>query len=91
MKVRIPSALREHTGGARTVEVDDPGGTVTSALEALFDLHPGVRDRLLTEQGSLRPHVALFVGSESIRYTGGFDTPVQPNDEMTILPAVSGG
>lgn len=91
MKVHIPSALREHTGGARMVEVDDPGGTVTSALEALFDLHPGVRDRLLTEQGSLRPHVALFVGSESIRYTGGFDTPVQPSDEMTILPAVSGG
>ncbi|MDA8016145.1 MAG: MoaD/ThiS family protein [Thermoanaerobaculia bacterium] len=91
MKIHIPSALRRHTGGHPIARIDRPGATVASALEALFEIHPGVRDRLLTEQGRLRPHVALFVGSESIRYTGGFDTPVRAEDEMTILPAVSGG
>lgn len=91
VKIHVPSALREYTGGKSLVEIDDPGSTVTTALQALFETHPGVRDRLLTEQGNLRPHVALFVGKESIRYTGGFDTPVSENDELTILPAVSGG
>lgn len=91
MKVHVPSALRQYTDGASTVEIGDPGDSVTSALDALFAAHPGVRDRLLTEQGNLRPHVQLFVGKESIRYTGGFDTPVRSDDELTILPAVSGG
>lgn len=95
MKIHVPSALRQYTDGAAIVEIGDPGsdadGTVRSALEALFVAHPGVRDRLLTEQGNLRQHVQLFVGKESIRYTGGFDTPVRSDDELTILPAVSGG
>jgi molybdopterin converting factor small subunit len=64
---------------------------VATSLGALFEIYPGLRDRLLTEQGKLRPHVALFVGPDSIRYTGGFDTPVSAGDQLTILPAVSGG
>lgn len=97
MRVHVPSALRQYTDGAAIVELDEIGdagaivSNVASALDALFAAHPGVRDRLLTEQGHLRPHVQLFVGKESIRYTGGFDTPVESNDELTILPAVSGG
>ena len=91
MKVHVPSALRRYTDGAAAVELGDPGTTVASALGALFRVHPGVRDRLLTEQGNLRPHVQIFVGKESIRYTGGFDTSVDLDDELTILPAVSGG
>ena len=89
--IHVPSALREHTDDASTVVVPADGATVGSALESLFALHPGLRDRLLTERDRVRPHVAIFVGSESIRYTGGLDTPVAEGAEITIVPAVSGG
>jgi molybdopterin converting factor small subunit len=89
--VVVPGTLTEHTGGAAEVVLDEPVATVAATLEALFRVHPGLRDRLLTETGRLREHVNLFVGRESIRYTGGFDTPVADGAEVTILPAVSGG
>jgi len=91
LTVHVPSALREHTGGRATIDVPEPGDTVASALEALFALHPGLRDRLVTERFQLRPHVAVFLGTESIRHSGGLDSPIADAAELTIVPAVSGG
>ncbi len=51
----------------------------------------GVRDRVVTEQGQVRPHVNVFVGDESIRFTGGLSTPLSDGAEISIVPAVSGG
>lgn len=92
----IPGHLRAFTAGADrvTVEVAPAGGAPAAAgeaLEALWQLHPGVRDRMLTEQGEVRPHVNVFVGTESIRWTGGLATPVAEGAEISIVPAVSGG
>ena len=39
----------------------------------------------------LRPHVNVFVGRDSVRYTGGLLTPLRDGAEVAILPAVSGG
>jgi molybdopterin converting factor small subunit len=64
---------------------------VGAALDALWTLHPGVRDRIVTEQGEVRQHVNVFVGNESIRFTGGLDTAVPDGGEISIVPAVSGG
>jgi molybdopterin synthase sulfur carrier subunit len=64
---------------------------VGEALEALWALHPGVRDRVVNEQGEVRQHVNVFVGAESIRFTGGFSTPLTEDGEISIVPAVSGG
>ena len=53
--------------------------------------HPGVRDRVLTEQGQIREHINVFVGNEDTRYTGGLATPVRAGAEISIVPAISGG
>jgi molybdopterin converting factor small subunit len=50
-----------------------------------------VRDRVVTEQGEVRPHVNVFVGVESIRFTGDLATPLAADAEISIVPAVSGG
>jgi molybdopterin converting factor small subunit len=50
-----------------------------------------VRDRVLDEQGRVRPHVNVFVGAESIRETGGLETPLGAGSELHIIAAVSGG
>jgi sulfur-carrier protein len=87
----IPGALREFTGGRAVVEVSIFKGTLSEALTALWMLHPGVRDRVINEQGQLRQHINIFVGNENIRYTGGLATPVAEGSEISIVPAVSGG
>jgi len=87
----IPGHLREFTGNRSAVALDGAPATVREALELLWRAHPGVRDRIVTEQGEVRTHVNVFVGSESIRFTGGLDTPVPPGQEISIVPAVSGG
>jgi molybdopterin synthase sulfur carrier subunit len=94
--VRIPSVLAPLAGGRTEVAVAVPGpddGVVplTRVLDALWAAHPGVRDRVLTEQGALRSHVNLFVGPESVRFSGGLATPVPDGAEVSILPAISGG
>lgn len=87
----IPGYVREFTGGSRRVTLATSPTTVGEALNALWALHPGVRDRVVTEQGEVRPHVNLFVGTESIRFTGGLATPLAKDAEISIVPAVSGG
>jgi sulfur-carrier protein len=87
----VPGYLRSFTDGRARVVLDGDPGTVGQALAQLWRLHPGVRDRMVTEQGEVRPHVNVFVGDESIRYTGGLETPVHDGVEITIVPAVSGG
>jgi molybdopterin converting factor small subunit len=92
--VALAGSLREHAGGAAEVRLAAaPGtvGTVGEALAALFAAHPGLRDRIVGETGQVRRHVNVFVGRESIRDSGGLETPVAEGAEITILPAVSGG
>jgi molybdopterin converting factor small subunit len=87
----IPGYLRTFTGGRSSVALEGAPGTAGEALRALCAVHPGVRDRVLDEQGRVRQHVNVFVGMESIRYTGGLDTAVADGSEISIVPAVSGG
>ena len=89
--VHVPAALRPFTEGRGRLDLDVPGETVAAALDALGSACPGLRDRILTEQGDLRPHVNVFVGAESIRFIDGLATQVPEGAEVSIIPAVSGG
>jgi molybdopterin converting factor small subunit len=79
------------TGSQSRVVVETCGRTLQDALEALFAVHPGIRDRLLTERGEIREHVNVFVGPCEARSTGGLATPLADGMEISILPAISGG
>jgi MoaD family protein len=86
--VKIPTQLRAATGGQAEVEVE--GGTVGEALDAVFDAHSELRERI-TEDGTLRRFVNVYVSGEDIRFQQGLETRVNEGDEVTILPAVAGG
>jgi len=88
---RLAAPLRPYAAGKARVEVRSTFATVGEALEALVKIHPDLRDRVLTEEGTVRPHVNVFVGSESIRHTGSLETPLPSSCEIFLLPAVSGG
>jgi molybdopterin converting factor small subunit len=96
--VRIPTALRQLTGGERTVlvEIEPPPGadgavTVGAVLDALAIAHAPLERRVRDELGQARVHVNLFVGSDNIRDLDGLATPVGQGQELSIIPAISGG
>jgi molybdopterin converting factor small subunit len=87
----IPGPLRGFTDGKSLLEIDGSAKTLGEALHILWERYPGIRYRILTEQGNVREHINIFVGDESIRFTGGLDTPLADECEISIIPAVSGG
>lgn len=87
----IPGPLRTFTNGRDQVAVDGSFTSLREALAALCAAHPGVRDRVLTEQGEIREHVNFFVGNDCVRFGKGLATPVSNGAEISIVPAVSGG
>jgi len=89
--VNLPDALRGQANGRIRIELHSTGGTVGDVLAALKREVPGVHSSIVTERGEVRQHVNVFVGSESIRWTGGLATPVEEGSEVHIIPAVSGG
>jgi molybdopterin synthase sulfur carrier subunit len=86
--VKIPAQLRAATGGEEELEVD--GDTVGDVLDAVFTANSDLRDRI-TEDGTLRRFVNVYVSGEDIRFQEGLDTELSDGDEVTILPAVAGG
>ena len=88
-KVRVPTQLRTLTAGVAEVAVE--GDTVADVLASLDTAHPGFRDRLFDESGKLRRFVNIFVADEDVRFLQGVETPVTPNQTVSIVPAVAGG
>jgi sulfur-carrier protein len=86
--VKIPAQLRGVTEGEGEIEVE--GATVGEALDAVFDQHAELRERI-TEDGGLRRFVNVYVSGEDIRFQDGLETELTEGDEVTILPAVAGG
>jgi len=89
----IPTPLRPFADGRSRIQVGvaKHPPSLGDALEALWGVAPGVRDRVVTEQGEVRQHVNVFVGTESCRWTGGLATPIADGAEIAIYPAISGG
>jgi molybdopterin synthase sulfur carrier subunit len=87
----ISGGLKQFAGDRSEVRIDDAAGPLSSALARLWAECPAVRDRVLTERGTVRPHINIFVDGEDIRYSGGLETAVHDGAEVFLVPAVSGG
>jgi sulfur-carrier protein len=88
VSVKIPTQLREATGGEALASVD--GATVGEVLDSLYERYGELRNRI-AEDGGLRRFVNVYVGEEDIRFLDYLDTQVSDGDVVTILPAVAGG
>lgn len=85
MKVLIPSPLRSYTGAP---EVDADGPTLDAVLADLDHRHPGLRFRVVDEQGRMRPHVRFFVDGVQVFDLGH---RLAAGDSVQIVQALSGG
>ncbi len=96
VRVRVPTQLRELVAGAASVEISIDSGTeqsttVAAVLDALAGQHPALERRIRDEQGRTRLHVNLFVDSDNVRDLTGTASPIRAGQELSIIPAVSGG
>jgi len=89
IEARIPTILRNYTGGEKAVSGD--GGTLQELFADLDSRHEGLRSRLVAEDGSLNRFVNVYLNDEDVRFLGGVETPLSDGDVVTILPAVAGG
>ena len=87
--VRIPTILRTFTQGQG--EVTAEGATLREVLDSLETSFPGIRDRILDEQGALRRFVNVYVGDDDVRFIGGLDAEIPDGTRISIIPAVAGG
>jgi sulfur-carrier protein len=94
VRVHIPSALRKWSSGREVVELQLPSSSFMTAGEVIETIArelPGLRNRVLDEQGELRRHVNIFIDGENARFLGGLSAPVSGDSEVWIHPALSGG
>jgi len=88
-RVKLPTILRAHAGGER--DVDAKGITLREALADLEGRYPGITAMVLTDDGALHRFVNVYLNDEDVRYLGSLETPIEPGDTISILPAVAGG
>lgn len=91
--VRIPSPLRSYTGMpdvavAVPVLAPELPPTLGGVLAALDGAYPGIRFRIIDEQGHVRPHIKLYAGTLPTRDLG---MAIDPESEVMIVAALSGG
>lgn len=87
--VKLPAAFHVLTGGRRQLPVE--GGNVREVLSGLNEACPGVLDRLMDQEGSVKRYVNVYRNDSDIRSLDGLETKVEDHDVIWIVPAVAGG
>lgn len=88
IEVRIPTILRNYTGGEKAVTAE--GASLTALIDDLEANHPGIKERLI-ENGDLRRFVNVYINDEDVRFIGGLEAELADGDQVVVLPAVAGG
>jgi molybdopterin synthase sulfur carrier subunit len=88
-QIRIPTPLRKLTNEQDIVMAE--GGTLAEAIDALEGAYPGIKERLVDEAGGIRRFVNIYINGEDVRFLDNITTPLKPDDEVSIVPAVAGG
>ena len=87
--VNVPGALRAYCAGREQLSM--AAETVRAVLENLECRQAALYRNICDETGQVRRHLNVFVNADNVRDLDGIDTALTPGDEVTILPAVSGG
>jgi sulfur-carrier protein len=84
--VNVASPLRSYTHGAPSVSAQ--GATVEQVLADLEQRFPGLRFRMIDEQGRIRRHIRIFVNTTGV---SDLSAGVSGGDVVHLICALSGG
>ena len=85
-RVRIPSLMRDLTGGKAEVEV--AGATVRDIVNNLDKMFPGIKKRLV-DGGQIKPGISVFIDGDVT--TSSVLEAVGEHSEVHFLPRIGGG
>ena len=89
VSVRVPTILRTYTGDESRVTAE--GATLSAVLDSLEDAYPGIKARIVDEDGRLRRFVNIYVAEEDVRFADGLQTRIPDGSQISVIPAVAGG
>ena len=89
VSVRIPTILRTYTNGDSEVAAD--GATLSEVIDNLEASYPGIKGRILDEQGAIRRFVNVYVGNDDVRFLDALETKTPEGAQVSVIPAVAGG
>lgn len=89
VKVRIPAPLQKITQNKQEVEAE--AGNIKELIVDLEKQYPGLKDRILDENGKIRRFINFYVNDEDIRFLKQDETPLEEGSEVSIIPAIAGG
>ena len=89
VSVRIPTILRTYTDDSSQVTAE--GDTLADVLDSLEGQFPGIKARVVDENGKLRRFVNIYVSEEDVRFSDGLATATPDGTQISIIPAVAGG
>jgi len=87
-RVSFTSHLRRHLP---CETLDANGDTVAEALEDIFQEQPELRGYLLDDQGQVRQHVMIYVDNRPMGDRQRLSDPIQPESQIFVMQALSGG
>ena len=85
MQVLIPSALRSYT---QSSHAEASGAALDAVLADLDRQYPGIRFRMIDEQGRIRRHMRFFHEGEMVHELAH---ALRADGELLIVQALSGG
>lgn len=88
-RVKFTKNLQRFFPDIETIHVE--AGSVAQVVQSLEALFPGLAGYLVDDQGALREHVNIFINQELIQDPQTLSDPVQQDDQVYILQALSGG
>ena len=86
--VSVPGSLKDWFRGSD--EAFCNGGTLGECIDQLDREFPGIRARMLNEEGHISA-VLIFVNGENVSKLDGLATLISDGDEIGIIPFAAGG
>ena len=86
--VRVPGSLKDWFQG--TDEASCKGATLGECIDELDREFPGIRERLLNEDGEIGA-ILIFLNGENVTKLEGLATTISDGDEIGIIPFAAGG
>lgn len=90
-KVELTRHLYTFFPALESKEITVEGSTVAQVVREIERIAPGFTFYICDERGRLRPHVNIFIEDQMIVDRMRLSDPVQPNSNVFILQALSGG